>query len=308
MAGSRAPAQSDGLMAAGGSVRVKLVVAMVEQAAVLPTLTRENGMTDEDDWQLDKKAFISGSVRRQPAPGPLAQQFTQLTATLLTASTLEDVLHRVLDATTVMVPAADLASFTLVDTDGQFHTPAETDEVAVELDLLQYRFREGPCVEAAVPSGPAVAIAPDLATEPRWPRWAPAASELGVGSVLSTALIPGPPAGRSVGALNVYSRAVRGLDQADRDALLLLATHASLALAATDAVTGAELQAAHLRRAVDSRDVIGQAKGIIMARRGVTAEEAFEVLRRTSQDLNVKLADLALTLATQHTEIDLPAS
>ncbi|WP_146073598.1 ANTAR domain-containing protein, partial [Amycolatopsis sp. CA-126428] len=60
------------------------------------------------------------------------------------------------------------------------------------------------------------------------------------------------------------------------------------------------------RKAIDSRDVIGQAKGIIMARRGVSADAAFDILRRTSQDLNVKLADLARTLAGRHTEIDLP--
>ncbi|SFW85605.1 GAF and ANTAR domain-containing protein [Amycolatopsis australiensis] len=236
-----------------------------------------------------------------------ARQFARLTTALLAAPTVEDVLDRVLEATKVLVPAADLASFTVIGTDGRFHTPAQTGDVATELDVLQYRFREGPCVEAAVPSGPAVAVAPDLADEPRWPRWAPAASELGVRAVVSTALIPGPPSGRSIGALNVYSRAANGLDGADRDVLLLLATHASLALATTDAVTRAELEAANLRKAIDSRDVIGQAKGIIMARRGSTADEAFDVLRRTSQDLNVKLAEVARTLAARHTEIDLPA-
>ena len=263
-------------------------------------------MSSDQDWQRDKAEFVADLEPRQPAPGPLARQFAQLTRTLLTAPTVEDVLHRVLEATTVMVPAADLASFTLLDADGRFHTPAETDEVAIELDRLQYRFREGPCVEAAEPGGPAVAIAPDLSDEPRWPQWAPAATRLGMGSVLSTALISGPPTGESHGALNVYSRSRHGLDAADRDVLLLLATHASLALAATDAVTRAELQAAHLRKAIDSRDVIGQAKGIIMVRRGVSADEAFDVLRRTSQDLNVKLAELARTLADRHTEIDLP--
>ncbi|WP_410631598.1 GAF and ANTAR domain-containing protein [Amycolatopsis sp. cmx-4-83] len=264
-------------------------------------------MTGEQDWQLDRKAFVSNADVDPTGPAPLAERFAQLTATLLAAPSVEDVLQRILDATIVMVPAADLASFTVLDADGGFHTPAETHDLATDLDLLQYRFAEGPCVEAAVPSGPAVAICPDLADEPRWPRWAPAAVELGVKSVLATALIPGSPAGSSVGALNVFSRAANGLDEADRDVLLLLATHASLALATTDAVTRAELKAAHLRTAIESRDVIGQAKGIIMARRGVSADAAFEVLRRTSQDLNVKLADVASTLATRHTEIDLPA-
>jgi hypothetical protein len=114
-------------------------------------------MSDEQEWQDAKEAFVAGQDR--PAAGPLAGEFARLTSRLLTAPTVEDVLERVLEATTLMVPAADVASFTLIGADGQFHTPAETDEVAVELDLLQYRFREGPCVEAAVPAGPAVAIA-----------------------------------------------------------------------------------------------------------------------------------------------------
>ena len=63
---------------------------------------------------------------------------------------------------------------------------------------------------------------------------------------------------------------------------------------------------AHLEKALETRDIIGQAKGILMQRRGCTAEEAFDLLRHTSQDLNVKLADLAHLLATRHTELDLP--
>jgi AmiR/NasT family two-component response regulator len=69
----------------------------------------------------------------------------------------------------------------------------------------------------------------------------------------------------------------------------------------------AELREIQLRRALDSRDVIGQAKGILMHRRGISAEQAFDLLRRSSQDLNVKLAELARLLATRHTELDLPA-
>jgi hypothetical protein len=264
------------------------------------------GMTNDQEWQHDKAAFVAETIRDGPRTGPLARQFAELTATLLTASTVEDVLRQVLAAATVLVPGADLASFTLIAADGALHTPVETDDVASELDRLQYRFQEGPCVEAADEAGPALAAASDLATERRWPRWAPAAAALGIGSVVSTALITGAPTGRSAGALNVYSRSPHGLDHADRDALLLLATHASLALATTDAVTHSQLQATHLRKAIESRDVIGQAKGIIMARRGVSADEAFDLLRHTSQDLNVKLADLARTLAARHEEIDLP--
>jgi hypothetical protein len=146
----------------------------------------------------------------------------------------------------------------------------------------------------------------DLAHDPAWPRFGPAAADLGYSSVLSTALVPDAEPPRLSGALNLYSRKTDALgDPATRDRALLLATHASLALAHTEAVCRAELEATQLRRALATRDVIGQAKGILMNRRGMTAEEAFDLLRRTSQDLNIKLAELAQTLAVRHTELDL---
>ncbi|MBN6038403.1 ANTAR domain-containing protein [Amycolatopsis sp. 195334CR] len=90
--------------------------------------------------------------------------------------------------------------------------------------------------------------------------------------------------------------------------MLLLATHATLAIAETDAVSRAELQRTRIRGALDRRDLIGQAKGIIMARRGLDADEAFALLRAASQDLNVKLFNLADTLTHRHTELDLPGA
>ena len=97
----------------------------------------------------------------------------------------------------------------------------------------------------------------------------------------------------------------RELDLA-HEAALLLATHASLALAGTTGVTRAELTASQLRKAIDSRDVIGQAKGILMHQRGISADAAFDELRRASQELNVKVADLAAILTARHAELDGP--
>ncbi|HEY0805910.1 MAG TPA: GAF and ANTAR domain-containing protein, partial [Pseudonocardiaceae bacterium] len=146
----------------------------------------------------------------------------------------------------------------------------------------------------------------DLAVAPEWPRFGPAAAALGMRSVLAVALLPDARPPQLTGALNLYSRERDGLTEGDRDIALLLATHGSLALATTQALTAAELHAAQLRAAIDSRDIIGQAKGILMHRRGISADEAFDLLRRTSQSMNVKLADLARTLATRHLELDLP--
>ncbi|HSK62169.1 MAG TPA: ANTAR domain-containing protein, partial [Actinomycetospora sp.] len=105
------------------------------------------------------------------------------------------------------------------------------------------------------------------------------------------------------GALNFWSRSPDGLDAGDRDLALVLAAHAATAIAAVQSRTAAELRETQLLEALESRDVIGQAKGVLMERRGLSADEAFDVLRRTSQDLNVKLREVALTLVTRRDEL-----
>ncbi|MBB4908467.1 ANTAR domain-containing protein [Actinophytocola algeriensis] len=270
----------------------------------------------DEDWVRDKDRFQADSrtaVTTGPAPkrdhgaplGPLAQQFATLTYSLLDATTTGDVLQQVADATLHVVPGADLVSVTLRSSDGVFHTPIQTDPVAAELDQLQYELQEGPCLAAADSAGPAVATSDNLATDEAWPRFGPAAAERGLFAVLSTALLPNARPPHLSGALNIYSRRPGGLREADQALALLLATHASLALAHTTEVTQGKLQAEQLLRAIDSRDVIGQAKGILMGRRGLNADEAFTVLRRTSQTLNVKLVELAETLV-KHADFDLP--
>jgi len=234
----------------------------------------------------------------------LAEQLARLTATLLDADSVAGVLSRVSHAALEVVPGADLVSVTLRAPDGQFHTPAVTGPEAVELDELQYKAGHGPCVDSADKAGPAYARSGDLAVEPTWPDFGPAAAERGYLSVLSTSLVPDPVPPRQSGALNIYShRRDAFAGDGPRDRALLLATHASLALAGTRAVERAELERTQLQQALDSRDVIGQAKGILMHRRGISAEEAFELLRRSSQDLNVKLAKLAHTLTARFREL-----
>ncbi|MCR6490236.1 GAF and ANTAR domain-containing protein [Amycolatopsis sp. OK19-0408] len=260
----------------------------------------------EDEWARDRAAFGPDDA---VAPGPLARQLADLTRTLLDeAPTVGGVLKLVVGAASALVPDADLVSVTLRTSDGTYHTPVETDPLAERLDLLQYEHDEGPCVESARPDGPALGWSQDVGHDPRWPSFGPGAAAYGYHSVLATALLPDARPPRLSGALNIYSGRPGAFDSRAVDIALLLATHASLALAHTEAVASAELERTHLRRAVDSRDVIGQAKGILMQRRGISADEAFDVLRQASQELNVKLADLARTLATRHTEVDLPAA
>ena len=267
------------------------------------------------DWSQDKAEFVTEPANApHPAAGdqdhsPLAGQFAALTRTLLNTDTVADVLDLVMRATQAIIPDADLVSITLRSSDGRLHTPLETDPLGTELDRLQNIHGEGPCLDAARKDGMAYTHSGGLATSPDWPRFGPAAAERGYLSVLSTALVPDAEPPRLSGAMNIFARKPGRLgDEMTRDRVLLLATHASLALAHTEAVRLAELREAQLRKALDTRDVIGQAKGILMNRRGIDADEAFDLLRRTSQDLNIRLAELARTLAARHTELDMPES
>ena len=264
---------------------------------------------DEREWEQERAEFVADLVTDGlAAASPLVLQFAELTKALLSADTVAGVLNEVVAATRAVIPGADFVSVTLRDSDGSYHTPVSTDPLADELDVAQYRSEEGPCVDCARLSGPGLAYSADLATEvatgQKWPQWGPIAVRAGVGAMLSTALLPTERSPRSTGALNIYSWSPHGLDEADHTTALLLATHASLALAHTQAVEYVDLQATHLRKAIESRDVIGQAKGILMGRRGITADEAFALLRKMSQQLNVKLAELAETLAVRHSELE----
>ena len=266
-----------------------------------PSRAYASPVVDELTWREERDLFVDDDA--EDDAGPLARQLTTLGASLYrgegrddVASVLDRIIHVARDLT-----GADVVSVTLRDGDG-FTTPVETDEVATKADSVQYETGEGPCVESTVDGGVGYAGSSDLAHDHRWTRFGPAAAELGLHSVYATGMFPGGEEPR-LGALNYYSRRVGGLDHVDRDDALLFATFAGVALRGARAVEAAALRATQLEEAVRSRDVIGQAKGILMERRGLTADEAFDTLRRTSQELNIKLRDLAATLAKNRADL-----
>lgn len=237
-----------------------------------------------------------------PGAGSTALEFVELARHFLHATTVHEVLERVILAAKSVIDGADVVSVTMRAPDGRFHTPAETAPIATELDALQYQFDEGPCVEATRTPGLGIVSCADLGSGKVFPRWGPAADSAGVRSVLAVGMFPDGDVPR-LGALNMYSFEAGALDHVDRDIALVLAAHASTALAATQACSAADIEAAQLREALRSRDVIGQAKGILMERRGISPDEAFDVLRSASQSLNMKLAEVAETLATRRADI-----
>ena len=182
------------------------------------------------------------------------------------------------------VPGAQEGSITLVMGRRRVVSQAASSPLPERVDALQEEVGQGPCLETAFEQH--TVLVPDLATDPRWPRFSARATELGVRSMLSFQLYV---EGDNLGALNLFSRSVDGFDE--RSVLVgeLFAAHAAVAYSAAQ-------RESVLERALASRGLVGQAQGILMERGRLTADQAFTELQRASQDGNVKLAEVARRL------------
>jgi hypothetical protein len=227
----------------------------------------------------------------------VAAQLTALGEQLFAAADLPGVTKRIVTIAGALMPAADVTSLTVLDGDGQFQTPAFTDELAVRLDQAQYQAGDGPCLEATRAEGTGLARCEDLSgPDAPWQAFATAASVLGVRSVVSVGLFPASEAPR-LGALNFYGYRPHVLVDLDIDMAILLAAHLATALNAWQRLDAKQRYIDNLRRALESRQVIGIAQGLLMAQQGGTPDQAFEVLSATSQRLNIKVRDLAERMA-----------
>jgi GAF domain-containing protein len=203
---------------------------------------------------------------------------------------LDEVLQQLVSIAKAELEPADEVSITLVDDDRPF-TAAYTGQLALDADELQYERGYGPCIDAGT-TGTALLV-PDMRVETRWPDYAQRVVERGVLSSLSVAL---PLQTTLVGALNTYSRTVRGFDEGAVEPAVELAGHVAVAVANAWEYTNAAESADQMRQAMASRAVIEQAKGIIMAQNHCDAAAAFEILRLASQNRNVKLRDVAASV------------
>lgn len=196
--------------------------------------------------------------------------------------TLQATLDRIVELAVTMIDGCDSAAISLVVRRGKIDTPASSDEIGTRGDELQYELGEGPCLDA-VREHELVHTA-DLRSDSRWAEWgARVSEELGVQAMLCVQLFTTES---THGALNLYGRQSRAFDGTDHT---LATTFAAVAAAALDAARTEE----QLQSAVQGRTVIGQAQGICMERYGISAQRAFDVLSRLSQESNVKLVDVA---------------
>lgn len=194
----------------------------------------------------------------------------------LTPADLDETLASITAAAVEVLPDVRYASITIKHADGRLETAAPTDDLILDLDAVQYDLREGPCYEAATET--VHVNGPDLATDPRWPRYAAVAVAAGVHAQAGIRLFD---ADKSNGALNLYSNHQGAFQELD-DMGELFTHHAATAIEYAREIT-------QLRQAVQTRQVIGQAVGIVMHQYRLDDARAFAFLTRMSTTSNTKL-------------------
>ncbi|MFG1819628.1 GAF and ANTAR domain-containing protein [Kribbella sp. NPDC049174] len=215
----------------------------------------------------------------------VAAGFAQLAMELYGAASMAETVGRVLECAR-RATGCDCAGVVLVQRGRGLQTAGVTDQRVEQADRLQLEYGEGPCVPVSREHHSVLVC--DTTVDPRWPRWSPRVAELGLRSVLTVWLFT---TRSTLGALNLYRTRPGQFTAADEATARLLARHAAVAVATVR-------EASTLAHAVEARTLIGQAQGLLMERFAIDADQAFAVLRRYSQDNNVKLRIVADELVT----------
>lgn len=232
--------------------------------------------------------MLPGDNSRAPLGGPrvkneLARELARMAQDLHQLPDVEQTAERFLDYVSTAIGARH-ASVVLMQRGGRLEPVAATGELVEEADRLQLEAGEGPTQDTV--NDQTSVLSPDAAEDPRWPDWAPKAAAIGLRSILSVCL---QTRKTTVGALTLYSETPGRFTETDESVARLYADHAAVA------VTNARSEST-LWQAIEARKQIGQAQGILMERFNLTGPQAFSVLRRYSQDHNVKLRDVARRL------------
>lgn len=204
---------------------------------------------------------------------------------------LEELLRRVAATAAVMIDPVEAASITFTRGGARSWTVATTSELATSLDEAQYDLGHGPCIAAAA-GGEAVLIR-NMAIDDRWPDYSPVAIVAGVRSSLS---MPFPLQEQLLAALNLYAREADAFEDYHVTLAHQIAATAAVAVANAVLYDSASQLAAELQEAMQSRATIEQAKGVLMAQSGMSADEAFDLLVKVSQRENRKLREVASDL------------
>lgn len=220
-------------------------------------------------------------------PLQLARSLLRVAAIPANEDVLDAALRLVVALARVTVAGADGVSVSL-SRNGNLATVAASDETILGMDEDQYATGEGPCVSAAI-EGLWFHVE-SLDDEARWPAFIPRARDRGINSILSTPLLTQT---RPVGALNIYSRHAGAFAAPELELSSLFARQASELLVSAAVDISVEDLSRQLQEALRGRDVIAQARGVLMERHGVSPDAAYATLRRSSRETNTPLRRLA---------------
>jgi hypothetical protein len=237
-----------------------------------------------------RRAAEGASLADRPPSGAELNRLAQTLSALARSLEAEDDTGAMLDdlvaAAVAQIPGVDEGSISVVLGRRDMTSQSPSSELPERVDALQVEAGEGPCLDAVFRER--VVRVPDMGSEQRWPKFARRAAEAGAASMLSFQLWV---EGDNLGALNLYGRRPHAFNEESEQIGLLFVSHAAVAMA------GAQKQD-QLAAGLATRDLIGQAKGILMERYQIDAQKAFALLVRVSQHSNRKLHDVAAELAT----------
>ena len=248
------------------------------------------------DQGAETPVELDGVVHKVVATDPqgVADLVANLSWTVLDEHDLLEYLQRCASLSVRLVSGADHASITVTSPGRGESFTVWTDEVTVAVDNAQYAAGQGPCLEA-VRTGEVVRV--DVASDAtRWPEFTTDAEAIGVRSFLAAPIGVGE---HCAGALNLFS--TQQTSFADDDLLLMIVDYAERTITDYTRLREALDLVEQLQQAMATRAPIEQAKGILMAEHRITAEQAFEMLRKQSQDTNTKLNALAVAFVATHT-------
>lgn len=223
-----------------------------------------------------------------PLADELTAVFARMSGFLMSQETVDTALRLVTSLAQTTLAGTVGAGVTLIDAQGHKTSAAASDALTERADDLQYELNEGPCLTAWERS--TVVRIDDVANDQRWPRWCRAVQSLPVRSTLSTPLVVG---GRTLGAIKVYGDQVEAYDYRAEQILTMFAAQAGILIANMQTLEGARQLTDQLKEALETRDVIATAKGILMATEKLDGDGAFARLVSLSQREGKKLREVA---------------
>lgn len=225
----------------------------------------------------------------------ISQQISNMIRDVHTRRTtdIDAVLSELTQSAVDYVPGAQYSGITIAGRDGKVRTAAATGHYPAVLDQIQQRVESGPCLAAAWEQS--VIRIDDMETEQRWPAYCRGAlAETPIRSVVAYQLYAD---NQTMGALNFYAETPGAFDSDAVESGLIIATHVAL-------MWSLMRRDEQFRSALASRDLIGQAKGMLMERYHIDAGQAFDVLKQLSQSSNTPLVDVAREIVTAERPAD----